>query len=131
VIERDLKELLSLEKKDDVVQEVAVPEPNKKFLVFVATIADKNQVKQQIVVARYGVRSPSSEFIARRLLELPVALYEYGFIVRNIGCDGAKEIWYALHLIGNVNAQEVLGGVFTKDELSGLQLDFIVKVVRV
>jgi hypothetical protein len=128
VIERELKELLSVEKEDedDVMQEVTVPQPNKKFLVFVATIADKNQVKQQIVVARYGVRSASSEFIARRLLELPVALYEYGFIVRHIGCDGATEIRSALHLIGNVSAQEVLGDVFKEDELSGLPMDFIV-----
>jgi hypothetical protein len=50
VIEREFKELLSLEKDGYDEQEVAVSEPNKKLLVFVATIADKTQVKQQIVV---------------------------------------------------------------------------------
>lgn len=126
VIEREFKELMASEKEDGDGEEVTVPEPNKKFLVFVATIADKNQVKQQIVVARYGIRSASAEFIARRLLEIPVALFEYGFIVRHIGCDGATEIRSALHLVGNVSAQEVLGGVFSEEELSGLPMDFIV-----
>ena len=95
-------------------------------LLFVATIADKNQVKQQIVVARYGYRIASSEFIARRLLELPAALYEYGFIVRHIDCDGATEIRAALHLIGNITAKEVLSNTFTAEELRGLPLSFIV-----
>lgn len=125
-IEREFKELLSLEKDGDDEQEVAVPEPNKKLLVFVATIADKRQVKQQIVVARYGIKTASSEFIARRLLEIPIALFEYGFIVKHIGCDGATEIRSALHLVGNVRAQDVLGEVLSADELSGLPMDFIV-----
>jgi hypothetical protein len=77
VIERELEKLMRLQKDDAMVEEVSVPEPNKKFLVFVATLLDKDQPKQQVVVARYGLRKASSEFIARHLLELPVALHQY------------------------------------------------------
>lgn len=52
VLEREFTELLSLQRDEDVVEEVKVPEPNKKFLVFVATVIDKEQPKQQVVVAR-------------------------------------------------------------------------------
>lgn len=129
VIERELNELIRLQKDDTVVEEVSIPEPNKKFLVFIATILDKNQTKQQVVVARYGLRQPTAEFIAKRLLELPAALYEYGFIVRHIGCDGATEIRAALHYVGNVagvTARDVLERMYTEEELRGLPMDFIV-----
>jgi hypothetical protein len=127
ILEREFNELISLQKEDgEDVEEVSVPEPNKKFLVFVATIADKNQTKQQVVVARYGIRNASSEFIARRLLEIPATLYEYGFVVKHIGCDGATEICSALHYVGNVTANDIFNDVFTPDELRGLPMDFVV-----
>jgi hypothetical protein len=53
VIERELNELIRLEKEGEDNMEVSVPEPNKKYLVFVATLLDKNQPKQQLIVARY------------------------------------------------------------------------------
>jgi len=126
VIEREFNELIRLETEGDDSMEVSVPEPNKKYLVFVATLLDKNKPKQQVVVARYGLRKPSAEFIAQRLLELPAILYNYGFVVRHIGCDGAAEIRSALHLVENVSAKDVLGDVFTPEELSGLPMDFMV-----
>jgi hypothetical protein len=53
VLEREFTELLSLQRdEEEVVEEVKVPEPNKKFLVFVATVIDKDQPKQQVIVAR-------------------------------------------------------------------------------
>jgi hypothetical protein len=85
-----------------------------------------NQLTFVLLVLRYGLRKASSEFIARRLLEIPPVLKQYGFIVRHVGCDGASEIRSALKLVGNVTARDVLGNVFTDSELSGLPLDFIV-----
>jgi hypothetical protein len=52
VIEREFNELIRLEKEGEDTMEVSVPEPNKKYLVFVATLLDKKQPKQQLIVAR-------------------------------------------------------------------------------
>jgi hypothetical protein len=126
LIEQELNELISLDRDREAVDEVSVPQPNKKFLVFVDTLLDTDQPKQQIVVAGYGLRNPSAEFIAHRLRELPAALYDHGFIVKHIGCDGATEIRSALHLVENVTAWDVLSDVFTPGELSGLSTGFMV-----
>jgi hypothetical protein len=75
-------------------------------------------------VARYRLSKTTPDFLARRLLELPATLYDYGFIVTNLGNDGATEIRTATHLLATFTAGDILKPIYTPTELEGLPLDF-------
>eukprot|EP00956_Cyclotella_meneghiniana_P040595 scaffold200067_cov91-Cyclotella_meneghiniana.AAC.1 len=90
VIEREFKELANNNKEDDDLP-VLVPETTKHFLAFLATTLCNDGKKQQIFVARYNVKKTQFDFLARRIKEILVALYNHGFICSWIGNDGATE----------------------------------------
>jgi hypothetical protein len=108
------------EKEDE---EIVVPETTKHFLAVIATTM-KAGYKQHIFVARYGVKKTNFEFLARRLPEISCALYDYGFVVRLMGNDGATENRAVTKILANISARDVLSTKWTAAELKGLNLDF-------
>lgn len=57
------------------------------------------------------------------LQEIPSLLYNYGFIVSQVGNDGAVENRAASKVTGTINAADYLPTKFTAEELRGLNLD--------
>lgn len=130
VIEREF-ELLAADWKngdedcEDDDSKITVPEATKYFLGFMATTLDASTgSKQHIFTARYGVKKTQYTFLARRLKEIPAILYNYGFIVTQIGNDGAIENRTVSKFTATITAADILPAKFTEHELRGLNLDF-------
>jgi hypothetical protein len=103
VIEREFKELTAnIEDENEDVEVLSVPQPTKKFIVFIATTINAKKEKQHIVVARYNLSNVTTDFMARRLNEIPATLFDYGFVVTNCGNDGATELRAATHLLATM-----------------------------
>jgi hypothetical protein len=111
------------EEKDGEERKVVVPQATQHFLAVIATTM-KAGYKQHIFVARYGVKKTNYEFLARRVCEISCALYDYGFVVRLMGNDGATENRAVTKLLADVSAQDVLSSRFSPTELAGLNLNF-------
>ena len=122
IIEREFKELANNNKEDDDLP-VLVPETTKHFLAFLATTLCNDGKKQQIFVARYNVKKTQFDFLARRIKEILVALYNHGFICSWIGNDGATECRSATKILCTYSARDILSETFTQEELAGLPLD--------
>ena len=110
---------------DDIAEkDIVVPEPCKHYLAFIATTLSTGTRKQHIFAARYNLKNGTPEFIAKRLLELPAILFDYGFVVIWLGNDGANENRTASSLLANISAKEILLQHYSADELKGLPIDF-------
>ena len=108
---------------DSEITEVVVPQATRHFLAVIATTI-KAGYKQHIFVARYGVKKTNYEFLARRLPEISCALFDYGFVVRLLGNDGATENRAVTKILANISAQDVLSTKFSATELQGINLNF-------
>jgi hypothetical protein len=107
------------EKEDDEGIEIVVPETTKHFLAVIATTM-KAGYKQHIFVARYGVKKTNFEFLARRLPEISCALYDYGFVVRLMGNDGATENRAVTKILANISARDALSTKWSAAELKAV-----------
>eukprot|EP00956_Cyclotella_meneghiniana_P040663 scaffold201889_cov63-Cyclotella_meneghiniana.AAC.1 len=120
-----------LEEQSDATaqDEVKTPKLTKQFQVFMATSwspTDERGVKSkhEFVVARYGLKSVSSEFLIPALNDIMVTLWFYGFIVNDIVGDGASENRTTFKHFANISARDILCQHFDANTLKGLPLDF-------
>jgi hypothetical protein len=82
------------EKDEGEECKVVVPQATRHFLAIIATTLQAGY-KQYVFVARYGIKKTNYKFLACQLCEISWALYDYGFVVRLMGNDGATEVgWH-------------------------------------
>eukprot|EP00978_Attheya_sp_CCMP212_P047092 scaffold421221_cov91-Attheya_sp.AAC.2 len=92
-----------------------LPAMAKHYLVFMFTTWDKNSKPVRFVAARYGLNSLTSPFLIRRVREITVALWRYGFLVNNITGDGASENRSTFKSLATLTAEQVFSH-FTPEE---------------
>lgn len=105
-----------------------LPSQVQHFLVFFATTWSE-QVKQEFLVARYGVNSVDSDFLIPLSRSIAVDLALYGFIEDTFSGDGAGENRKTNKFNADITARQVfteLGGeeIWPEEVLEGLPLDF-------
>ena len=132
IILNKLKELQTIGR--EVVQsekptEPKLPELAKHFLIFAVTswspmLSHGKKSKQQFVVARYGLKSITANFLEPVILEIISFLANYGFIVDTIVGDGASKNWSTFKGLATVSAREVFKNHFPADLLDALPSDF-------
>eukprot|EP00957_Ditylum_brightwellii_P063610 4828583-Ditylum_brightwellii.AAC.1 len=57
--------------------------------------------------AKFGMNSMTSSFLIRRILEIIMALWRYGFIVNNITGNGASENRTAFKTLADIQAKDL------------------------
>ena len=129
VIMSELKDRMkNLEDTDNPSKDVPKA---KHFLVFIFTTWEKNMKRHQMVVSRYGVLSLDASYIIDKVNSAIVALSKFGWIVDNVGGDGASENRSALKQMGTITAREILSDVITElygdvEVLEKVPIDFTV-----
>jgi hypothetical protein len=139
-IKMELQELKALDRSEEELSEDGdssdsadkqTPKFNltRQFQVFMATTWSPHDTSghsyiQEFVVARYGLKTVSSEFLIPTILDLVNILWMYGFITIDIVGDGASENRTTFKYFANISSKELLSKYFTADQLKGLPLEF-------
>lgn len=133
IIEEELRELTRnetelVEGDDSQTSEPKMPPLAKHFLVFIATTwspvdSKGNRSKHEIVCARYGLKSVTSEFLVRKIREIILTLSLFGFIVDTIVGDGASENRSTFKALATLSASDILSPHYDSEFIKGLPLD--------
>ncbi|KAL7455841.1 hypothetical protein ACHAWC_008195 [Mediolabrus comicus] len=123
IILKELKQLEESVLNDGGSNPPALPELARNFLVFIFTTwAPEN--KQQILVARYGLKSITANFLKNTIRQTAIMLAKYGFIMDTVVGDGAQENRSAFKLLANIKAKDIFTDKVPADWLEELPLDF-------
>ena len=118
-------ELRELEKNDgeDEDADVKLPGIAKHFLIFMFTTWS-GEAKIQFLAARHSKKSMTGPLLRKEITEVILGLFFYGFLVTQLGSDGASENRSAFKLLATISAKEILSKIWSAKKLEGLPLDF-------
>ena len=118
-------ELKVLDENDGQTEEepVRLQTLAKHFLVMIATTWAPDR-KIQFLVGHWSLKTITAAWLARTLLSVIATIAFYGFIVDQLGTNGAGENRFAFKTLYTISTKELLETKYLPEDLKGLSLDF-------